>query len=207
MSLKELTKHNHTLAEKTPFMKAVFKKEVPKKVWTDYIYNKMYFYTILETIAREEGLLEDLPGIERASKLHQDFIAMKDDVVPVVYGAVTSYCSYLLNLKDPKDTMAHLYVWHMGDLHGGQMIKNMLPDFSHKSLEFEDVDILKSKIREKLDDSMADEANRAFEFAIEILGYFNPEDDANELLNSIDSIEVGTMDTMMLMNFDMYFSN
>ena len=40
MSLKELTKDKHALAETTPFMKAVFAKTLPSLVWIDYTYQK-----------------------------------------------------------------------------------------------------------------------------------------------------------------------
>jgi heme oxygenase len=56
----------------------------------------------------------------------------------------------------------------MGDLYGGQMIKRLIPG-SHIAFEFENKDQLISTIRSKLDDSMADEANLAFDWAIRIL--------------------------------------
>ena len=64
--------------------------------------------------------------------------------------------------------MAHLYTWHMGDMFGGQMIKKIVPG-SHRALEFEDTKTLMTNIRAKLDDSMGDEANIAFEWAIKIM--------------------------------------
>jgi len=67
--------------------------------------------------------------------------------------------------------MAHLYVWHMGDMFGGQMIKKVVPG-SHRNLEFQDIPTLMTNIRAKLDDSMADEANVAFDWAIKMMrGY------------------------------------
>ena len=64
--------------------------------------------------------------------------------------------------------MAHLYTWHMGDLFGGQMIKKIVPG-KHRSLEFADSKTLMTNIRAKLDDSMADEANVAFSWAIKMM--------------------------------------
>jgi heme oxygenase len=64
--------------------------------------------------------------------------------------------------------MAHLYVRHMGDLYGGQMIKKKVPG-SGKFYEFKDPAGLKDLIRSKLDDSMGDEANIAFDHAIKIM--------------------------------------
>jgi hypothetical protein len=48
------------------------------------------------------------------------------------------------------------------------MIKRLIPG-SHIAFEFENKDQLISTIRSKLDDSMADEANLAFDWAIRIL--------------------------------------
>ena len=57
----------------------------------------------------------------------------------------------------------------MGDLHGGQMIKKMMPDVPHRNLDFDDVEGLKVKIRAKLDDSMGNEAINAFKWAIKLM--------------------------------------
>jgi len=61
-----------------------------------------------------------------------------------------------------------LYTWHMGDMFGGQMIKKIVPG-PHRNLEFEDARTLMTNIRAKLDDSMGDEANVAFDWAISML--------------------------------------
>ena len=57
-----------------------------------------------------------------------------------------------------------MYTRHMGDLSGGQMIRRKIPG-SGKLYDFEDGAKLKELIRERLDDSMADEARVCFEFA------------------------------------------
>ena len=82
--------------------------------------------------------------------------------------AVLEYHNYIQTLTDPIRIMAHLYTWHMGDMFGGQMIKKIVPG-SHRALEFEDTKTLMTNIRAKLDDSMGDEANIAFEWAIKIM--------------------------------------
>ena len=64
--------------------------------------------------------------------------------------------------------MAHLYTWHMGDMFGGQMIKKIVPG-AHRNLEFADARTLMTNIRAKLDDSMGDEANVAFDWAIRMM--------------------------------------
>jgi heme oxygenase len=82
---------------------------------------------------------------------------------------VIDYHNYLLSIGDDSDrVMAHLYTWHMGDLYGGQMIKKIIKS-SHRSLDFKDADILKTAVRSKLKDTMADEANTAFDWAIKMM--------------------------------------
>jgi heme oxygenase len=176
MSLKELTKDSHTAAEATPFMKAVFKKSMPASVWADYTYQKSNFYASIETVARYEGLTVDMLEIERALRLYLDAKEMNNGVFPRLRPITIEYSRYLLDLVgQPERIMAHLYTWHMGDLFGGQMIKKVLADFPHRNLEFKDVDELKVKMRTKLDVSMADEANIAFQWAIKIMESYNDE--------------------------------
>jgi len=54
------------------------------------------------------------------------------------------------------------------------MIKKIVPG-SHRNLEFQDADILKANIRAKLDDSMAEEANIAFDWAIRMMETYTDE--------------------------------
>jgi heme oxygenase len=52
----------------------------------------------------------------------------------------------------------------MGDLAGGQMIAKRVPG-SGKYYQFENPDVLKAAIRERISDDMADEAKVCFDFA------------------------------------------
>ncbi len=171
MSLKDLTSAKHAEAESTPFMKAVFAGTLPSVLWADWTYQKTLFYGAIEGAASANGLLDDLYGIQRTSYLYQDFVDMwdKDTERPELRPIVIEYYNYLLSISnDPIKIMAHLYTWHMGDMFGGQMIKKIVPG-SHRNLEFEDARTLMTNIRAKLDDSMADEANVAFDWAIRMM--------------------------------------
>jgi heme oxygenase len=172
MSLKELTKDSHTAAERTPFMKATIKGQIPKEIWAEYTYNKMLWYGAIETKSRAEGLLDDLKGIERAYALYQDAKEMLGEEFPKFRQAAIDYHRYILDLPEGK-VAAHLYVWHMGDLFGGQMIKKILDYVPHRNLEFKDIDGLKTTIRSKLGDDLADEANVAFDWAIKIMSEYD----------------------------------
>lgn len=181
MSLKELTWDSHQAAEATPFMQAVFKKRMPVKVWGEYTFQKSAIYNTIENVCRYNKLTVDILDIERSVHLYLDAQEMLGDMSVVRIRPVTGeYIRYLLSLVDaPERILAHLYVWHMGDLFGGQMIKKVLPP-PHRNLEFSDVDGLKVAIRAKLNDSMADEANVAFGWAIKLMNTYTEELATNE---------------------------
>lgn len=170
MSLKELTAEKHKLAESTPFMKAVFARTLPFDLWIDWTYQRALFYHALEGIAGSKLLLKDLPDVRRGYKLWQDYYQMLNGA-PSTHThkkSVLAYHSYLMSLTETNDIMSHLYTWHMGDLYGGQMIRKIIPG-PYNSLDFADPQTLMTNMRAKLDDSMGEEANRAFDWAIRMM--------------------------------------
>ena len=176
MSLKEYTKESHTAAERTKFMQAVFKGKMTKEIWADWTYQKTLFYGSIEGAAGACGLINDMPDLRRAFYLYLDFKDMWDSNTtrPDYKPVVVDYHNYILSINnDPSRVMAHLYTWHMGDLHGGQMIKKVLPQFPHRNLDFDDVENLKVQIRTKLDDSMGPEAVVAFEWAMRMMSAYD----------------------------------
>ena len=170
MSLKELTSEKHKAAESTAFMKAVFSKTLPPELWEDYTYQKSIWYRVIEQQAKKHGLLDNLPNIERADLILEDYSKMIDGrpIYHTPRAVAKDYAIYIRSLTDPKRIMAHLYTWHMGDLFGGQMIKKIV-DAPHSHLEFENPQQLMINIRQMLSDDMAEEANVAFDWAIRIL--------------------------------------
>ena len=171
MSLKELTKESHTAAEATPFMKSVFKKTMPMQVWKDFTYQKSVFYKIIETKARRASLLGGLEGIERSDLLLEDSRNMPGNSSTIT-NSTKEYCNYLESLYENNQILAHLYVWHMGDMVGGQQIKKIV-EAPSTALDFEDADSLKQGMYAKLNDSMADEANLAFAWAMKIMSEYD----------------------------------
>ncbi len=170
MSLKELTKDSHDAAESTKFMQAVFKNKMPPDVWADFTHQKTLIYNAIEGVAGALGLLSGMQDIRRTYLLYEDYLIMTGGKSVHEYRKSTlDYYSYLINLyPDSEKIIAHLYTWHLGDLHGGQMIKKVMPG-SHKSLEFENGPELIKKVRALLNDDMAGEANLAFKYAINIM--------------------------------------
>lgn len=174
MGLKESTAEKHQLAESTQFMKAVFAKTLPMNKWIDFTYQKWNWYSAIEVQATSMGLLTDLPDICRASLIYDDYCKMvtRTNIVTEFRKSTIEYCDYLISLNEPDKIMAHLYTWHMGDMYGGQMIAKLI-DAPHSHLIFQDRTGLISKFRSKLNDSMADEANVAFDWAIKVLSEYD----------------------------------
>ena len=168
-NLRELTHDAHKAAETSPFVKILFSGKIEPQLYATFLKNQHPMYEILEVCAMPHGLLNGLPDIRRAPSILADFQELWTDTErqPTILPVVDRYIKYILSIKDdPKKLMAHLYVRHMGNLAGGQMIAKRVPG-SGKYYQFEDPDALKAAIRERLDDSMADEAKVCFQYAKE----------------------------------------
>lgn len=169
MSLKELTHEQHRRAETRPFVKILFSGNVNPKLYATYLKNQHPMYEILEVCAMPHGLFNGIPEIRRAPAILADFIELwgaDNEERPRMCPVVDEYIRYILSIKDdPKKLMAHVYVRHMGDLSGGQMIAKRIPG-SGKYYQFGDnPEKIKEAIRAKLDDSLADEAKICFAYA------------------------------------------
>lgn len=167
MSLKELTHEQHRRAETRPFVKVLFSGNIDHNLYAQYLYNQFPMYELLEVCAMPHGILSDVPGILRSKAILEDYKELWGDQEnkPKLCKVVQEYMNHIMSIKDdPKKLMAHIYVRHMGDLAGGQMIAKRIPG-SGKYYQFENPEELKVKIRAKIDDSMADEAKVCFDFA------------------------------------------
>ena len=170
MSLRELTKDAHTNAERQEFVKILFSGTINPKLYATFLKNQHPCYEILEVCAMPHGLLTGLPDIRRAPAILADFDELwpNQDEKVTILPIVKDYMDHIMSIKDdPKKLMAHLYVRHMGDLAGGQMISKKVPG-AGRMYHFEDPDALKAAIREKISDDMADEAKICFEFATQM---------------------------------------
>jgi len=172
-NLKELTWEHHKNAERQAFVKEMFAKEpqISHERYATYLYNQFPAYDVLEALAMMHGLFDDIQEVRRAPKIMQDFEELwnKDKEVPAPLPVVDEYLKYLQSIaKDKNKLMAHVYVRHMGDLSGGQMIAKRVPG-EGRMYQFDgDTDEIKNRIRTKLDDSMADEAKVCFDFATKL---------------------------------------
>jgi heme oxygenase len=167
-NLRELIKDAHTNAERSAFVKILFSGKINPKLYATYLKNQHPQYEILEVCAMPHGLFDNLPDIRRAPAILADFQELWDeaDGEAQMLNVTDDYIKYILSIKDdPKKLMAHIYVRHMGDLSGGQMIAKRVPG-SGKYYQFGDnPDAIKEAIRAKLTDDLADEARVCFEFA------------------------------------------
>ena len=168
MSLKDLTYEQHKRAETQPFVKVLFSGNIDPKLYATYLFNQHKMYDLLEMFAMTQGLLNDYPTIRRAPSIWADFEELWPDQTqsPTLVPTTGKYLDYVMSIKDdPKKLLAHLYVRHFGDLSGGQMIAKRVPGHG-KYYQFDgDPEQIKAILRQKLDDSLADEAKVAFEYA------------------------------------------
>lgn len=169
-NLRELTKEAHITAERQEFVKILFSGKINPKLYATYLKNQHPTYEILEVCAMPLQLLHGLPDIRRAPSILADFQELwnTEDGDPQILPATDRYIKYILSIKnDPKKLMAHIYVRHMGDLAGGQMIAKKVPG-SGRYYQFADPESLKAAIRERISDDMADEAKVCFGFAADL---------------------------------------
>ena len=153
-------------------MKTVIAGNISKELWADFTYQKQLVYNAIEGAAGALGITKDLPDVQRCFYLAEDFREMNVDGIKYRQEAI-DYYHYILSIaKDHDKVLAHLYVWHMGDLFGGQMIKTIV-DAPHRALDFKDAGALRTAFRAKLDDRLGDEANVAFDWAIKLMNSYD----------------------------------
>ena len=70
-----------------------------------------------------------MPGIERAEWIDRDFKSLwKREEKPYTCPSTIRYIEHMEKIKDdPEKLMAHIYVRHLGDLSGGQMLRKKVP--------------------------------------------------------------------------------
>jgi len=172
MSLREITKELHADAERTIFAKKLVTGSFTKEEYANYLWQMVLVYNGIETACNSQGILKNLPDIERAHKIYQDCVELVGPYHNLKWLPETlDYYKYILNLNysDKKHLIkAHLYCRHMGDLFGGQIIAKKVPG-TGRFYQFKDSENLKTAIRAELTDDLGDEAKVAFEWAIKIM--------------------------------------
>lgn len=174
-NLKQLTLENHKKAERSKFVHRMLKREMTPWQYLFYLVQQYQCYLILEIRASEQGVFDGVEMIKRAPNLRDDIKEMvsthgfdTSSIKPLK--SVEEYVQRIIDISNDKEKLtAHVYVRHMGDLSGGQIIKKYVHG-SGKHYQFDgDPEALKDRFREKLNNDMADEANICFEMVRKIL--------------------------------------
>jgi heme oxygenase len=173
MSLKDITSDLHADAERTLFAKKLVSGTFTTEEYANYLWQMVLVYNGIETAANSQGMLKNLPDIERTHKIYQDCIELVGTNHNLKWLPVTvDYYQYLLELNNNPErrhlVKAHLYCRHMGDLFGGQIIAKKCAG-KGRFYEFKDAANLKMAIRAELTDDLGDEARIAFEWAIKLM--------------------------------------
>lgn len=172
-TLKELTWAHHEAAETRPVAKELISGNIDPKLYHKYLCCQYMNYEILERFTK---IPENVEAIKRAPRIFQDILELEQ-----LYGfnppgkyppSVEKYRARINQLGAKGDNhalLAHMYVRHFGDAHGGQIIKKKTPG-SGLMYEFDGLGRkgLIDEFRKLLSDDMADEAKICFDFASEL---------------------------------------
>lgn len=134
--LREGTQHSHTAAENTAFMKCFLKGIVEREPFRKLLANLYFVYSTLESeLHRHQdhpivGAMY-FPELNRTAHLESDLAFYygdhwREQIMPLPAGEV--YVQRLRDLAntDPVLLIAHAYTRYMGDLSGGQALKNIV---------------------------------------------------------------------------------
>ena len=192
LNLKALTKEHHDNAERTEFADMLLSGNIPPRLYQQYLAAQLANYAALESAVE---IPIELESIFRSTQIEDDLIEIENmydlEEVEEPLKSVVEYQRHIdVLVEDNNNTglLAHLYVRHFGDAHGGQIIKKHVPG-TGAMYEFDDRKALIDGVRELLNDDMADEAKICFEFAermfMELIDLYhdNPEDyDSSETI-------------------------
>ena len=131
MSLRDLTAEKHKSAERSEFVKVLFSGKIDPFFYATFLANQHPMYEILEVCSMQHGLLVGLPDVCRSKGIYSDLFELTDNHAkkPTILPIVQEYIDHIVDLSNnsPELLFAHIYVRHMGDLAGGQMIAKRVP--------------------------------------------------------------------------------
>ncbi len=205
--LRAGTQHSHTAAENTAFMKCFLKGIVEKEPFRKLLADLYYVYSTLE--AEMQRHLDHpavgpmyFPELNRTANLEQDLAFYygenwREQIAPTPAGQIYVDRIREVAATDPALLVAHAYTRYMGDLSGGQSLKNIArsalnlpPDQGTGLHTFEQIPTVearrafKEKYRQALDSlpvdeatiqRIVDEANRAFGLNRDVVHELEPE--------------------------------
>lgn len=135
MHLREGTKHAHTAAENTAFMKCFLKGIVEREPFRKLTADLYFVYSALEKAMDEHQTHPVVskvyfPEICRVPKLEDDLAyyygeQWRDQIQPSPKGIAYVERIQTVANENPALLIAHAYVRYMGDLSGGQSLRNI----------------------------------------------------------------------------------
>lgn len=205
--LREGTQHSHTAAENTAFMKCFLKGIVEREPFRKLLANLYLVYSTLEEELQRyqnDPVIGRMyfPELNRKANLEKDLAYYygdnwRDQITPLNAGLV--YVNRLREIAntDPALLVAHSYVRYMGDLSGGQSLKNIVRSAMNLPLdqgtalhEFEQIPTVearrafKERYRQALDslpideatmERIVEEANYAFKLNRDVVHELEPD--------------------------------
>jgi hypothetical protein len=161
MGLKEATAELHSKAEKTQFSQLIFSGTIPEQEYAYYLFN---MYHIHNTLENKYELPH--PSLNRCKSIEKDLgvlIKLKMDLTE----STKKYIDYINTLTE-EQWKAHIYVNYLAIVYGGQMIKSKVPGLGAYYV-IDNMQECVGAIRAFLNDDMSDEANKGFQFNIDVL--------------------------------------
>ncbi|AFZ17462.1 biliverdin-producing heme oxygenase [Allocoleopsis franciscana] len=193
--LREGTKQSHTAAENTAYMKCFLKGIVEREPFRKLLFNLYLVYSALEEELQRHQTHPVIGSmyfaeLNRTSNLEKDLAFYYGDnwpeqITPLPAGQVYVNRIHEIANTDPALLIAHAYTRYMGDLSGGQALKNIVrsalklpPDQGTGLHEFEQIPTIEAKrafkekyrqalnslsVDEETIQRIVDEANYAFQ--------------------------------------------
>ena len=113
MSLRDITQDLHQQAEETLFAKKLVSGTFSKEEYAKYLWQMVLVYNGIETAANSQGMLKNLPDIERTHKIYQDCIELVGPHHQLKWLPETiDYYQYLLALNHD-ESRKHLVKAHL----------------------------------------------------------------------------------------------
>lgn len=136
LRLREGTKHSHTAAENTAYMKCFLKGIVEREPFRKLLANLYLVYSTLEGELQRHQNHEIVgkiyfPELNRTANLEKDLAFYygdnwREQIVPLPAGKIYVERLQEIASSDPVLLIAHAYTRYMGDLSGGQSLKKII---------------------------------------------------------------------------------